>query len=109
VGDFRYAQFTIATPYPGTPLYEYALKNNLIVDTNWEHYTTLRPVMRGFKFTVGDVARMLARAYRKFYLRMNLLVRELRSGRLSGIKTIIAKGISNWFDDYIRSKFQESS
>jgi len=102
-----YAQFTIATPYPGTPLYEYALKNNLIVDTNWEHYTTLRPVMRGFKFTVRDVARMLARAYRKFYLRMDLMVRELRSRRLSGIKTIVVKGISNWFDDYIRSRFQE--
>ncbi len=103
--DPTYAQFTVATPYPGTPLYEYAMKNNLIVDRDWEHYTTLRPVMRGFYFSERDLARALARAYRKFYLRIEYLMRELKSRRLAEVMTIISKGIANWFDDYIRSRF----
>jgi len=97
--DPSYAQFTIATPYPGTPLYEYAVKNNLIVDSNWEHYTTLRPVMRGHNFSTKDVARMLARAYRKFYLRLKFLGREIREGRFHEITSIVVKGLANWFDD----------
>ncbi len=99
-----YAQFTVATPYPGTPLYEYAVRNNLLIDNNWEHFTTLRPVMRGIHFSEMDVARMLARAYRKFYLRAEYLIREIRGRRLAEIRTIITKGIANWFDDYIRSR-----
>lgn len=100
-----YAQFTIATPYPGTPLYEYAVRNNLIIDSNWEHFTTLRPVMKGYHFNERDVARMLARAYRKFYLRVEYLIKEIKSKKLSEIRTIISKGIANWFDDYVRSRF----
>ncbi|MEM1983082.1 MAG: radical SAM protein [Sulfolobales archaeon] len=104
--DPSYAQFTIATPYPGTPLYEYALKKNLIIDSNWEHFTTLRPVMRGFYFDGRDLARVLARAYRKFYLRPKYLMRDIRSRKLNEFRTIISKGIMNWFDDYVRSRMQ---
>jgi len=104
--DPSYAQFTIATPYPGTPLYEYALRNNLIVDSNWEHYTTLRPVMRGHNFSTKDVARMLARAYRKFYLRLKFLKREIKDRRFHEIKSIIIKGLANWFDD-LKSRFSD--
>ncbi len=89
--DPNYAQFTVLTPYPGTPIYEYALKNNLIVDWNWEHYTTIKPVMRGFHFTVRDLGRMLTYAYRRFYLRLSFLLRELRAGRLWDILSILAR------------------
>ncbi len=80
-----YAQFTALTPYPGTPLYRFAEEHGLIVDRNWEHYTTIRPVMKGFYFTAEQLGRLLAYAYRKFYLRLAFLWRELRAGRLGGI------------------------
>ncbi len=107
--DPSLAQFTIATPYPGTPLYDYALRNNLIVDYNWEHYTTLRPVMRGFNFSAGDVGKLLAKAYRRFYLRCEFILRELKSGRLYEIKSVISKGILNLFDYYIRPRISCSN
>jgi len=53
--DPDYAQFTYATPYPGTPLYEMAKEHDLIVDHDWSHYTTVRPVMRGFHFDIEEV------------------------------------------------------
>ncbi len=87
--DPDYAQFTVLTPYPGTPLYDYVKRYGLIEDRNWENYTTLRPVMRGFRFTRGELARMLKYAYRKFYLRPAFVLRELRKGRLKDLIGIL--------------------
>ncbi|MCD6510690.1 MAG: B12-binding domain-containing radical SAM protein, partial [Thermoprotei archaeon] len=99
--DPTYAQFTVATPYPGTPLFSYAMKNNLIVDANWEHYTTLRPVMRGFHFLPQDVARMLSYAYRRFYLRLSLILREVRSGRLRETLGVVFRELVNLIRELI--------
>ena len=87
--DPSYAQFTALTPYPGTPLFEYAVKNGLITDRDWEHYTTIRPIMRGFHFTVEQLGRMIKYAYRRFYLRLSFILRELRAGRLKDLASIL--------------------
>ncbi|MCY0859996.1 MAG: radical SAM protein [Sulfolobaceae archaeon] len=87
--DPDYAQYTVLTPYPGTPIYDYALKHNLITDWNWEHYTTLRPVMRGFHFTSEQAGKMLGYAYAKFYLRFKFLWRELKAHRLGDLLHIL--------------------
>ncbi len=99
--DPDYAQFTVLTPYPGTPLYKYALEHNLIEDFNWENYTTIRPVMRGFKFTRKDLARMIKYAYYHFYLRPKFLWRELKGGRFKEIFRIIAKNALSTLGDKI--------
>jgi len=91
-----YAQYTVVTPYPGTPLYGMAKSKGLIEDWNWENWTTLRPVMRGYHFTREEVKRMLSYAYRKFYGRLSFIWKELRSGRLSTILTYITKGLIPW-------------
>ncbi|KSW12512.1 radical SAM protein [Pyrodictium occultum] len=99
--DPNYAQFTVLTPYPGTPLYYYAKKHNLIEDWNWEHYTTIRPVMRGFHFTREDLGRMIKYAYRRFYLRPAFIGRELRAGRLRDLAGILFKEVFSWIKDTI--------
>jgi len=91
--DPSYAQFTVLTPYPGTPIYEMAVKDNLIEDWNWEHYTTVKPVMRGYNFTREQLGKMLTYAYRKFYLRFSFLWRELRAGRLKDLLQVIRKEV----------------
>ncbi len=97
--DPDYAQFTALTPYPGTPMFEYARKHNLIVDWNWEHYTTIRPVMRGFTWTTRDLAKMIKYAYRKFFLRPAFLYRELRRGHLKDFASILAREALAYFRD----------
>ena len=99
--DPDYAQFTVLTPYPGTPLFEYAKNAGLIEDWNWEHYTTLQPVMRGFKFTRKQLARMLQYAYRRFYVRPAFLLRELRAGRLMDILRILGRELASLLKDLI--------
>jgi magnesium-protoporphyrin IX monomethyl ester (oxidative) cyclase len=73
-----YAQFAIVTPYPGTPLYQEALRDGLIEDFNWENWTTLRAVMRGYRFVRREVQRMLQWAYVKFYARVSYLINMVR-------------------------------
>jgi len=97
----NYAQFTVLTPYPGTPLYYYALRHNLIEDWNWEHYTTLRPVMRGFHFTRMQLSKMLTYAYRKFYIRSKFILNEIRSGRFKRIAGIILRELFKWIKEKV--------
>jgi magnesium-protoporphyrin IX monomethyl ester (oxidative) cyclase len=81
-----YAQFTVATPYPGTPLFGMAKKEDLIEVWDWSQYTTIQPIMRGFRFKKEDVGRILSWAYRKFYLRPRYVARNIFNG---GFKTIL--------------------
>lgn len=41
-----YAQFTVMTPYLGTDAYEIARSEGLLEESDWDKFTTLRPVMR---------------------------------------------------------------
>ena len=97
----NYAQFTVLTPYPGTPLYDYALKYNLIEDWNWEHYTTVKPVMRGFHFTMEKLGKMFTYAYRKFYLRKQFILEEIKSGRFKKIFKPVIMGALSWLKEKI--------
>ena len=72
-----YAQFTVATPYPGTRLWHLALNNKLIFTFNWRKFTTLDPVMKLKNFTPQQITKMLRLAYFTFYLRPKILLRDL--------------------------------
>jgi len=75
------AQFTIATPYPGTKLWTYALKRKLLLTMNWRKFTTLEPVMKLKYLTPFQIARALKLAYLKFYLRPKTLAMDLIRGK----------------------------
>ncbi|MCD6512045.1 MAG: B12-binding domain-containing radical SAM protein [Thermoplasmata archaeon] len=72
-----YAQFTIATPYPGTRLWNYSLSKNLILSFNWRKYTTLDPVMKLKNFTSQQITKLLQKAYISFYIRPLYLIKDL--------------------------------
>ncbi|MEM4576345.1 MAG: radical SAM protein [Candidatus Nezhaarchaeales archaeon] len=99
--DPDYAQFTYATPYPGTPLFNIAKRFNLIVDHDWSHFTTVRPVMRGFYFTIRDVEAVFKEAYLKFYTRLKFLARQIKMGLFRDfikviLNNVIIPGLRNW-------------
>jgi len=74
--DPDYSQFSILTPFPGTPLY-YELKEKGLLDTeDWNKYSVLDPVIKYEKFGLSKetVGRKLAKAYLKFYLRPKYLI-----------------------------------
>ncbi len=77
--DIDYAQFSILTPYPGTPIF-YKLKEKGLLETeDWDRYTVLEPVIKYEKLGLSKelVAKKLAEAYYKFYLRPKYLFKHL--------------------------------
>ena len=87
--DLDYAQFTIATPFPGTRLWNYACKYKLLLTTNWRKYTTLDVVMKSFFFTPKQIKQLLLKAYVGFYLRLEYIVKDIvKEGGIVTLKAI---------------------
>jgi radical SAM superfamily enzyme YgiQ (UPF0313 family) len=76
-------QFTIAVPFPGTELLRTAISEGLLVQSEWEHFSGLEPVMKTRYLSIDDVARLNKRAYGAFFARPGRIMKELRyPGRL---------------------------
>lgn len=71
------AQFTIATPYPGTRLWDYVIEKNLLLTRNWRKFTTLSPVIKLKNFTSDQILKWLSWAYISFYVRPLYLLKDL--------------------------------
>lgn len=76
-----FAEFSVATPYPGTALYEMAEKEGLIEVRDWSKYTAIEPVMRGYNFTVKDVKRLIQFSYMRFYLSPGFIINQFKKRR----------------------------
>jgi hypothetical protein len=77
--DLDYAQFSIATPYPGTQLFAQIEREGKLLIRSWEELATYgRSVFEMGDVTPQSVGRMFRRAIRKFYFRPRYLMRQLR-------------------------------
>jgi anaerobic magnesium-protoporphyrin IX monomethyl ester cyclase len=95
--SLRYAQFTLLTPYPGTPFYEQALNSGLIAETDWSKYTIVDPVVKHPSIPARTLKRYVNLAYMKFYLRPRYLFDELRDGNLHRILTVMKALVTGKF------------
>lgn len=82
------AQFTILTPYPGTEIYEFARKNDLLLTKDWSKYTTLDPVMKLPRLTAQRLKGLLRNAYISFYCRPTQILRIFKWGGFSLLKVL---------------------
>jgi radical SAM superfamily enzyme YgiQ (UPF0313 family) len=84
------AQYTILTPYPGTPIYEELKAAGRLKQVGWESYTFTEPVIdyRAFGYSDASVKRMLVWAYARFYLRPSYIARHSGMAR-TAVKTIM--------------------
>ena len=75
-----YAEFKIATPFPGTPLFEMAKANKWIEEVKLEDYTSYTPSMRIPGDLDPDFLKQTANgAYRSFYMRPRKIFGEIFS------------------------------
>jgi len=73
-----YAQYSILTPFPGTPIYYELDRKGLIATKDWSLYTVLHPLIKyeAFGYSASLVARKLTEAYRAFYIRFEYLIKK---------------------------------
>jgi len=79
--DLDFASFFIATPYPGTRLYELAASEGYITEEpDWSSFKVLTPAMNIGTMSRAEIASWLRKANREFY-RYRIL-RELSPGKI---------------------------
>ncbi len=76
------AIFMILTPYPGTELYEEAMRNGWIEDWNWANYDMIHAIMPTEHLTREEVQEELYRCYRGFYGRLSRQLRGFFSSNM---------------------------
>src|SRR5207237_6980163 len=76
--DLDLFQLSISTPYPGTQLYRYAVAQNLLVHTEWTRYGQGEVLVRIPGLSAEEIYAFERRAFRSFYLRPRLIMRQLR-------------------------------
>ncbi len=74
--DPDYCQYSILTPFPGTPIYNELKEKNLIDNEDWQEYTVLKPLLKYDQLGLNKkmVERKLTTAYLKFYTRPKYLL-----------------------------------
>jgi radical SAM superfamily enzyme YgiQ (UPF0313 family) len=83
--DARWSQFTLCTPFPGTELYDLAIKEGGLQSNNWADFKThggwteggLAYVPKGR--SLEEMKRLQKQAYRNVYLRPKVFFRFLRT------------------------------
>jgi radical SAM superfamily enzyme YgiQ (UPF0313 family) len=71
--DLDFTQFSLLIPFPGTELYNYAEKNNLISNTDWSHYSyfgdSSRSIIKLSEIPFKELEKIRSDALRRFYMR----------------------------------------
>lgn len=70
------AQFTLSTPYPGTPFFEEM--KPLIYDTDWEHYDAYTPVWKHPNLSSEQMLKLKEEAFVTYYFRLKYIMAFLR-------------------------------
>lgn len=73
--DPDYAQFYCATPQPGTPLWEEAIRMGYLKPGSWSRLELHRAALSTEQLAAADLERARRRAYRVFYLRLPVIRR----------------------------------
>jgi radical SAM superfamily enzyme YgiQ (UPF0313 family) len=91
--NLDYAEFSILTPYPGSPIFNFALENDLLLTEDWSKYTAIEPVMKIKDLTEKQLKSFLQKAYISLYLRPKTVWSWIKNRQFtfikSGIKTVI--------------------
>jgi anaerobic magnesium-protoporphyrin IX monomethyl ester cyclase len=79
--------YYIATPYPGTPMYDYVKENGWLKITDFDRYDTATPTFESPTLSMKELAKIREKAYQRFYLRPTYILRTLWEGVVHGISS----------------------
>lgn len=80
--------FYVATPYPGTPLYEQVKKKGWLKVTDFNKYDTAKPTFETPWLSMEKIAEIRYKAYQEYYLRLGYVLKMMRKGGGYGISAI---------------------
>jgi len=84
--------FYIATPYPGTPMYEKVIENSWLRVTDFDKFDTAGPTFETPQLSMEKLAELRAKAYQDFYLRPSYVIKMMGRGGVYGIAAVKTSG-----------------
>jgi radical SAM superfamily enzyme YgiQ (UPF0313 family) len=75
--DPHLVSFYVATPFPGTEMYDWAVKNNALLTTNWSLYDQSHHIMNIPGASTEEIDVLYKHAYKSFYHRPKYMLRRL--------------------------------
>jgi len=84
--------FYVATPYPGTPMYEQVKKNGWLRVTDFDKYDTAGPTFETPWLSMEKLAEIRYNAYQQFYLRPGYVLKMMRRGGTYGVSALKTSG-----------------
>ncbi len=82
--DVDVAQFMVATPFPGTEMWDIAKKFGIIHDNDWTNFTFYAPNQAPFtssQLTGEEITTLYKKAFVSFYLRPRYIINQLKKIR----------------------------
>jgi radical SAM superfamily enzyme YgiQ (UPF0313 family) len=84
--------FYIATPYPGTPMFEEVKKNGWLRVMDFDKYDTAGPTFETPWLSMKKLTELRYQAYKDFYLRPGYVLHMMRKGGNFGISAVKTSG-----------------
>jgi radical SAM superfamily enzyme YgiQ (UPF0313 family) len=84
--------FYIATPYPGTPMYEQVVKNGWLRVNDFDRFDTAGPTFETPQLSMTKIAELRYKAYQQFYLRPGYVLHMMRLGGTYGKSAVKTSG-----------------
>ena len=84
--------FYIATPYPGTPMYEQVVKNGWLRVNDFDRFDTAGPTFETPQLSMTKLAELRYKAYQQFYLRPGYVLHMMRLGGTYGKSAVKTSG-----------------
>jgi radical SAM superfamily enzyme YgiQ (UPF0313 family) len=100
------AFYNIATPYPGTPMYDHVIKNGWLRVTDFDLYDATTPIFETPTLSLKDLAELYDKAFQSFYMRPSYVFRMWRKGIAQGYGA--TKKYFFYLKKAIKSKFNRN-
>jgi anaerobic magnesium-protoporphyrin IX monomethyl ester cyclase len=84
--------YYIATPYPGTPMYDQVKEKGWLRVTDFDKYDTAGPTFETPWLSMEKLAEIRYKAYQQFYLRPRYVLKMMRRGGTYGISAAKTSG-----------------
>jgi anaerobic magnesium-protoporphyrin IX monomethyl ester cyclase len=97
------AYYNIATPYPGTPMYDNVIKNGWLRVTNFDDYDATTPIFETPTMSIKELSELYDKAFQSFYMRPSYVLRMWRKGTMQGYGA--TKKYFAYLKKAIKSKF----
>jgi len=80
--------YNIATPFPGTPLYDSVKKNGWLRVTDFDKYDTVTPIFETPWLSMKELEKIREQAFHHFYLRPNYILHMFGKGWMYGFAAL---------------------